>query len=175
MATSMEARIAEYVVALTAPSPPPSPLTLLSSPLSQIPSPPLPLPSPPTHTSPTYVEAPLGYRVVRIRLRATSPLPLLAPSSPLLLRTTGCREDVPEVDVLPWKSQDLLWPVELIMDDRAAVRAEIEVLRTERRAYKRERVMRPDVDDHATRDMMRIHVLEHRAHIDTLEDISSSA
>ncbi|GKC19514.1 hypothetical protein Tco_1021664, partial [Tanacetum coccineum] len=98
MATSMEARIAEYVVAPTAPSPPPSPLTLLSSPLSHIPSPPLPLPSPPTHTSPTYVEAPLGYRAVGIRLRATSPLPLLAPSLPFLPRTTRHREHVPEVD-----------------------------------------------------------------------------
>ncbi|GKE64454.1 hypothetical protein Tco_1518615 [Tanacetum coccineum] len=32
-----------------------------------------------------------------------------------------------------------------------------------------------DVDDHATRSMMRIYVLEHRAHIDTLEDTGSSA
>ncbi|GKD89034.1 hypothetical protein Tco_1364541, partial [Tanacetum coccineum] len=43
-------------------------------------------------------------------------------------------------------------------DDRAALRAKIE-----------------DVDDHATGAMMRIHVLEARAHIDTLEDTSSSA
>ncbi|GKC11268.1 hypothetical protein Tco_1008050 [Tanacetum coccineum] len=51
---------------LALPTPPPSPLTQLSSPLPHIPSPPLPLPSPPTHTSPTYVEAPLGYRAVGI-------------------------------------------------------------------------------------------------------------
>ncbi|GKE43981.1 hypothetical protein Tco_1471265, partial [Tanacetum coccineum] len=38
---------------LALPTPPPSPITLLSSPLPQIPSPPLPLPSPPT-TIPTY-------------------------------------------------------------------------------------------------------------------------
>ncbi|GJV52556.1 hypothetical protein Tco_1448297 [Tanacetum coccineum] len=42
------------------------PLSPLSSPLPQIPSPPLPLLSPPT-TSPTYAEAPLGYRTVGIR------------------------------------------------------------------------------------------------------------
>ncbi|GKE27809.1 hypothetical protein Tco_1443193 [Tanacetum coccineum] len=51
---------------LSLPTPPPSPLTSLSSSLPQIPSPPLPLPSPPT-TSPTYAEAPLGYRATKIR------------------------------------------------------------------------------------------------------------
>nr|GEU47265.1 reverse transcriptase domain-containing protein [Tanacetum cinerariifolium] len=48
------------------PTPPPSPLSLLSSPLPQIPSPPLPLLSPPP-TDPTYKEAPLGYRKARLR------------------------------------------------------------------------------------------------------------
>nr|GEX79726.1 hypothetical protein [Tanacetum cinerariifolium] len=43
------------------PTPPPSPLSPLSSPLLQIPSPPLPLLSPPP-TDPTYEEEPLGYR-----------------------------------------------------------------------------------------------------------------
>nr|GEZ33298.1 hypothetical protein [Tanacetum cinerariifolium] len=51
------------------PTPPPSPLSPLSSPLPQIPSLPLPLLSPPP-TDPTYKEAPLGYRVARIRWRA---------------------------------------------------------------------------------------------------------
>ncbi|GKC40082.1 hypothetical protein Tco_1052466, partial [Tanacetum coccineum] len=96
MATSIEVRIAEYAVAPTPPSLPPSPL-------HHIPSPLLPLPSPPTHTSPTYVEAPLGYRAARIRSRATSLLPLPAPSSPLLLPATGRKEDVPEADVPPRK------------------------------------------------------------------------
>ncbi|GJV16623.1 hypothetical protein Tco_1361946 [Tanacetum coccineum] len=63
----MEARITEYAAAPTPPSPPPSPPTPLSSPLPQTPSPPLLLPSPPTHTSPTYDEAPLGYRAAVIR------------------------------------------------------------------------------------------------------------
>nr|GEW60587.1 reverse transcriptase domain-containing protein [Tanacetum cinerariifolium] len=92
------ALIAEYAAVPTLPSPPPSPLTPLSSPLSQICSPPLPLPSPPTHTSPTYAEAPLGYRVTEIRLRATSLLPLPAPSSPLLPPAIGRSEDVLEAD-----------------------------------------------------------------------------
>ncbi|GJX49326.1 hypothetical protein Tco_0276171 [Tanacetum coccineum] len=72
------------------PTPPPSPLTPLSSLLPQIPSsplpissPPLPLPSPLT-TSPTDVGAPLGYRAAGIQLRTASPLPLPL-SSPLPL------------------------------------------------------------------------------------------
>ncbi|GJU99724.1 hypothetical protein Tco_1328995 [Tanacetum coccineum] len=93
MSPSMEARIAEYAALPTPPLPPPSPLSPWSSPLPQIPSPPLlpPLP-PPTADSPTYAEAPLGYREAGIRMRASSPpvpasLPL--PSSPLppLLQT----------------------------------------------------------------------------------------
>ncbi|GKD27847.1 hypothetical protein Tco_1234061 [Tanacetum coccineum] len=80
--SSVKARFAEFASAPTPPLPPPSTLTLLSSQLPQIPSPPLPLPSPPTHTSPTYAEAPLGYRAAGIRLRAASP-PLLLPSADL--------------------------------------------------------------------------------------------
>ncbi|GKE82973.1 hypothetical protein Tco_1552973, partial [Tanacetum coccineum] len=79
---------------LSLPTPPPSPLTPLSSLLPQIPSPPLhvsspqlPLPSPLT-TSPTDVGAPLGYRAVVIRMRAASP--------PLLLPSTSHRTDILE-------------------------------------------------------------------------------
>nr|GEW00994.1 ribonuclease H-like domain-containing protein [Tanacetum cinerariifolium] len=61
------------------PTSPPSPLSPLSSPLPQIPSPPLPLLSPPP-TDPTYEEAPLGYRVTRLRWRAE-------------------REEIPEADL----------------------------------------------------------------------------
>ncbi|GJT02593.1 hypothetical protein Tco_0823762 [Tanacetum coccineum] len=57
-----KALIAEFASVPTPLSPPPSLLSPWSYPLPQIPSPPLLLPSPPTHTSPTYVEAPLGYR-----------------------------------------------------------------------------------------------------------------
>ncbi|GKE91591.1 hypothetical protein Tco_1572686, partial [Tanacetum coccineum] len=81
MAASIEARIVEYAAA---------------------PTPPLPLPSPPTHTSPTYAEAPLGYRAAAIQWRAASPSthhPLEIQSPPLLLPSTTHRDDLPEVDM----------------------------------------------------------------------------
>ncbi|GJR68942.1 hypothetical protein Tco_0015007 [Tanacetum coccineum] len=60
-------------------------IAVIPSPPLHVSSPPLPLP-PPSVASPTYVEAPLGYRAVRIWMRVVSPpLPLPAPSSPLLL------------------------------------------------------------------------------------------
>nr|GEU30004.1 putative reverse transcriptase domain-containing protein [Tanacetum cinerariifolium] len=71
-----DTKIARILAILT---PPPSPLSLLSSPLPQIPSPPLSLLSPPL-TDPTYEEAPLGYRAARLRWRAE-------------------REDIPEADL----------------------------------------------------------------------------
>ncbi|GKD33225.1 hypothetical protein Tco_1248734 [Tanacetum coccineum] len=99
---------AEVARLLVIPTPPPSPLTPLSSPLPQI-------ASPPTHTSPTYAEAPLGYKAARIRLRAASqlpsptsppihhPLPLPPPSSSLLLPSTDCGADIFEVVMTPQK------------------------------------------------------------------------
>ncbi|GJW92204.1 putative reverse transcriptase domain-containing protein [Tanacetum coccineum] len=67
---------------LAIPTPPPSPLTPLSSLLPHIPSLPLPVssspfpvPSPPT-ASHTYTKAPLGYRAAGIRLKTASPPPL---------------------------------------------------------------------------------------------------
>ncbi|GJS75807.1 hypothetical protein Tco_0725688 [Tanacetum coccineum] len=89
----------------------PTPLTPLSSPLPQIPSPRFPVPSPPA-TIPTYVEAPLGFRVVMIWLRAASPLPsppLPPPSSPLL-PLVDHREDIPEADIPPRKRLCLTAP-----------------------------------------------------------------
>ncbi|GJT52019.1 putative reverse transcriptase domain-containing protein [Tanacetum coccineum] len=64
----------------------------------------------PTHTSPTYVEAPLGYRVAMIRSSVAPPLPSLAPSPPLLLPATYRKEDVPKADVPPWKRLCLTTP-----------------------------------------------------------------
>ncbi|GJW49235.1 hypothetical protein Tco_0090586 [Tanacetum coccineum] len=98
MSAATEALIAAVAAALPS-SPPPSLLTPLSSPFPHIPSPPLPLPSPPTYTSPTYAEAPLGYRAAMIWSSATSPLPLLVPSPPLLLPSTAHRDDITEEDM----------------------------------------------------------------------------
>ncbi|GJZ49525.1 putative reverse transcriptase domain-containing protein, partial [Tanacetum coccineum] len=67
-----------------------------------IPSLPLSLPSPPTHTSLTYVEAPLGYRAAMIRSSVASLSthhPSEIPSPPLLLPSTTHRDDLPEVDL----------------------------------------------------------------------------
>nr|GEZ80668.1 hypothetical protein [Tanacetum cinerariifolium] len=88
-------KVARLLALLT---PPPSPVTPLSSLLPQISSPPLHVPSPPT-TSPTYTEVPLGYKAARIRLRAASPLP----SPPLLLPSTSRRADIPTADIPPRK------------------------------------------------------------------------
>ncbi|GJX07072.1 hypothetical protein Tco_0195004 [Tanacetum coccineum] len=102
MSATTEVLIAEYASAFTPLSPPPSPLTPLSSPLPHIPSPPLPLPSPPTHTSPTYVEAPLGYRAAGIWLRATLPSthhPLEISSPPLLPPSTSHKDDILEANM----------------------------------------------------------------------------
>ncbi|GJR50307.1 putative reverse transcriptase domain-containing protein [Tanacetum coccineum] len=105
---------------LAIPTPPPSPLTSLSSPLPQIPSPPLPVPSP-LATSPTYAEAPFGFRAAGIRLRVASPLPsptsppthhplpLLPPSSPLL-PLVDRKEDIREADIPPRKRLCLTAP-----------------------------------------------------------------
>ncbi|GJR43313.1 putative reverse transcriptase domain-containing protein [Tanacetum coccineum] len=108
ISSTTEALIAAVVAALPS-SPPPSLLTPLSSLLPQIPSPPLhvpspplPLPSPPTHTSPTYAEAPMGYKAAEIWLRDASPSthhPSEIPSPPLLLPSTTHRDDLLEVDM----------------------------------------------------------------------------
>ncbi|GJZ59842.1 putative reverse transcriptase domain-containing protein [Tanacetum coccineum] len=87
----------------TPPSPRPHMARIsISSPSLPVPSRPLPLPSPPTHTSPTYAEAPLGYRAARIRLRAASPPthhPSEIPLPPLFLPSTTHRDDIPEADM----------------------------------------------------------------------------
>ncbi|GJZ17342.1 hypothetical protein Tco_0553465 [Tanacetum coccineum] len=71
--------------AATPPSPP--------HPTYRIPSPPLPIPSPPPN-SPTYIEAPLGFRAVGIRQRDTPPSPIHETEIPeicLPLRKRPCR------------------------------------------------------------------------------------
>ncbi|GJW71518.1 putative reverse transcriptase domain-containing protein [Tanacetum coccineum] len=76
--------------------------SIIPSPPLPVPSPLLPLPSLPTHTSPTYAEAPLGYRAVGIHLRAASPPthhPSDIPLPPLLLPSTNHRDDLHEADM----------------------------------------------------------------------------
>ncbi|GKB38532.1 hypothetical protein Tco_0883474, partial [Tanacetum coccineum] len=99
----------ERLLALT--TPPPSPLTPLSSPLPQIPSPTLPA-SPPTSVLPVSPPAslirPLGYRAAMIRLRAETlstshPLPLPTSSPPLQLISYDRRTDRPEIILPPRK------------------------------------------------------------------------
>ncbi|GJV80683.1 hypothetical protein Tco_1516553 [Tanacetum coccineum] len=99
----------ERLLALT--TPPPSPLTPLSSPLPQIPSPLLPA-SPPASVLPASPPAspirPLGYRAAMIRLRAETPstshpLPLPTSSPPLQLLSSDHRTDRPEITLPPRK------------------------------------------------------------------------
>ncbi|GJZ85387.1 putative reverse transcriptase domain-containing protein [Tanacetum coccineum] len=80
MSVSIEARIAEHVVAPTPPLP--------------VAHPPSPLPSSLT-TSPTDVGAPLGYRATGIRMRAASP--------PLLLPSTSYMTNILEAEMPPRK------------------------------------------------------------------------
>nr|GEX30673.1 hypothetical protein [Tanacetum cinerariifolium] len=108
---SIEALIAEYAFAPTLSSPPPSPLSPLSSPLPRIPSPSLFLP--PIHTSPTYASAPLGYRAAMVQLRAASPStyhPLHVPSPPLLLPSADHRSDILKADMSSQKRLCLTAP-----------------------------------------------------------------
>ncbi|GJS75954.1 hypothetical protein Tco_0725835 [Tanacetum coccineum] len=62
-------------------------------------------------------------------------------------------------------------------EDRAAVRAEIEILRRERLAYEQESIetRQPWLDDRAIEHIMRTQALEAGARVDTLEDTGSSA
>ncbi|GJR21751.1 hypothetical protein Tco_0970278 [Tanacetum coccineum] len=90
----------ERLLALT--TPPPSPLTPLSSPLPHIPSPPFPA-SPPA--SPI---RPLGYRAAMIWMRAETPstshlLPLPTSSPLLQLLSSDHRTNMPEITLPPRK------------------------------------------------------------------------
>ncbi|GKG36178.1 hypothetical protein Tco_0443856, partial [Tanacetum coccineum] len=58
-------------------------------------------------------------------------------------------------------------------EDRAAMRAEIEILRRERLAYEQESI--EDADDRAIKHIIRTQALEAGARVDTLEDTGSSA
>ncbi|GJS79313.1 hypothetical protein Tco_0729194 [Tanacetum coccineum] len=201
MSAIVEALIAEYAYAPTPPSPPPSPLTPLSSPLPQILSPPLPLPSPPTHTSLTYAEAPLGY--IAAGIREDVPEADVSPRKRLCLTTPTPRCEIEESSTTTAVRQPgssvargadyeeramaAVRVVNLRVSYQADVRRrdneeseahnralEARIATMETQLYHMQ-WQRQDTDDRATGAMMRIHVLEHKAHIDTLEDTGSSA
>ncbi|GJZ45963.1 hypothetical protein Tco_0593559 [Tanacetum coccineum] len=128
------------------------------------------------------------------------PIPLPAPS-------TSRRADIPEADTPPRKRLHDYYPVTWVrvtyqvdvctressefctrhhdaQKDRAAVRAEIEVLRRERLAYEQEVLetevrrhewQRQAADDLAVQYIMRTQALEAGARVDTLEDTGSSS
>ncbi|GJV11573.1 putative reverse transcriptase domain-containing protein [Tanacetum coccineum] len=107
--TSSRGKTFERLLALT--TPPPSPLTPLSSPLPHIPSPPFPA-SPPASVLPASPPASpirlLGYRAAMIWLRAETPstshpIPLPTSLSPLQLLSPDHRTDRPEITLPPRK------------------------------------------------------------------------
>ncbi|GJU39374.1 hypothetical protein Tco_1192331 [Tanacetum coccineum] len=90
----------ERLLALT--TPPPSPLTPLSSPLPHIPSPPFPA-SPPASVLPA---SPPASPMIRLRAETPStshPLPLPTSSPPLQLLSSDRRTDRPEITLPPRK------------------------------------------------------------------------
>ncbi|GJS40192.1 hypothetical protein Tco_0565235 [Tanacetum coccineum] len=158
--------------------------------VASAPTPPLPPPSLlPILIRPPHIKAAMAQR------RATTPSiyhsllpagtsPLL--SIPLPAPSTSRRADIPEAECHLEKRLLLYcshW-VEEAQEDRAAVRAEIEILRRERLAYEQESIetrqslarayrhewQRQDADDRAIEHIIRTQALEAGARVDTLED-----
>nr|GEU53477.1 retrotransposon protein, putative, Ty3-gypsy subclass [Tanacetum cinerariifolium] len=138
MTASTKALIVEYASAPTPPLPPPSPLTPLPSPLSQIPSPPLPLPSP----------------------------PLLLPSADRSIedaeeRASTTLEEVGKrvtdfATTLRQKTEEMYVQHKDAQDDRAFLRAQINMLHGDRRyfssmsfAFEREAMYAPEAWSHS--------------------------
>ncbi|GKB73109.1 hypothetical protein Tco_0934521 [Tanacetum coccineum] len=185
MSASMEARIAEHVVA----------------------------PIPPT--SPTYDQVPLGHRVVMIRMRDDIPEEDMPPRRRFILTAPppGC--DVAESSTVvtavraPRRQYDLVNTVEArhgliyspghdartiarvadraedigyvralqLIDprtNRRDIRLEIDIVRGQRTAYETELHERQRAEDDAVRQIMHTQVLETRARIDTVEDAGGS-
>ncbi|GKA71976.1 hypothetical protein Tco_0778192, partial [Tanacetum coccineum] len=176
---------------------------------------PIPLPTPSTSRRADIPEADMPPRK---RLLLTAPRPgceVMESSAAAAARQPGPtmtrRVDRSSVDTMETRVRDTerrmmaAFEVVNLRKDRAAVRAEIEVLRRERLAYEQESIQtrqdlarseaysralearitvletqarrhewqRQDVDDRATRHIMRIQALEAGAHDDTLEDTAS--
>ncbi|GJU17103.1 hypothetical protein Tco_1145069 [Tanacetum coccineum] len=151
MSTSMEARIAEHVVA----------------------------PIPPTN--PTYDQAPLGYRAAMIPPRGQYDFVDTVEAGQGLIRSPGhdaqtiarAADRVEDVGYVRRKeSEDFYTQLLDAQTDRKDIRLEIDVVRGQRTAYEIE--LHERVEDDAVRQIMRTQVLEARARINTVEDASSS-
>ncbi|GJS68738.1 hypothetical protein Tco_0683303 [Tanacetum coccineum] len=172
---------------LALPTPLPSSLTLVSSPLPQIP----PLP-----TSPTYDQASLS--LPRKRLILTDPTPRFEvgesstaaaarqPRSTIAHRVDYSFLDTIDASIRASERRTMAVVEVVNLRERFEVRQaldrseaqnralEVRIVVLETQAYRHE-WQHQDANDYATRAVMRIHVLEARAHIDTLEDTGSSA
>ncbi|GJY25585.1 hypothetical protein Tco_0400311 [Tanacetum coccineum] len=184
------------------PTPPPSPLTPLSSLLPQIPSPPthhpLPLPAQSTSRRADMPEAKLPPRKSRDLLWLVESIIVFLDTLDTIIRGSERKamaavESVNlrvnyQASVNRWESEEFQTRHQDAQDDHERVEARqaldrfeaytraletwITVLETQ--AYRHE-WQRQDANDHATGRIMRIQALEARARVDTLEDTSSSA
>ncbi|GJW85400.1 hypothetical protein Tco_0158545 [Tanacetum coccineum] len=170
MSASMEARIANHAAA----------------------------PIPPT--SPAYDQAPLGHRAAMICMRDNIPKEDMPPQRRFVLTAPPPRCDVVESSVAAaarppkaadraedvgyvcrQESEDFYTQLHAARTDRRDIRLEIDVnrallarLETLKTHMSRMEWQRQRAEDDAVRQMMRTHVLEARAHIDTVEDTDSS-
>ncbi|GJW55927.1 putative reverse transcriptase domain-containing protein, partial [Tanacetum coccineum] len=175
MSASMEAHIAEHVVA----------------------------PIPPT--SPAYDHAPLGHRAAMIRMRddileedmphrrrfilATPPpgCDVVESSAATAARPprgqpADIAEDVGYVRALQDSEHRMMTSIEEVnlrlheaRTDRRDIRLEVDVVRGQRTTYETELHEHQRAEDDAVRQMMRTHVLEARTQIDTVADTGSSS
>ncbi|GJX01161.1 hypothetical protein Tco_0185074 [Tanacetum coccineum] len=143
-----------------------------------------PLSPPPIN--PTYDQAPLGHRAAMIRMKDDIPeedMPprerfvLTAPSSSCYIAESSAAaaarasRDRAE-DARKRESEDFYTQLLDAQTDRGDIRLEIDVVRGQRTAY--ETNLQERAKDDAVRQIMRTHVLEARARINTVEDTGSS-
>ncbi|GKA12094.1 hypothetical protein Tco_0691640 [Tanacetum coccineum] len=146
------------------------------------------IPIPPT--SPTYDQAPLGHRAAMIpesSAAAAKPprgqydfVDTVEAGQALQASEHRMMTSIKEVNlrVRYWahvrrqESEDFYTQLHDARTDRRDIRLEIDVVRGQRTAYETE--LHERAEDDAVRHMMRTHVLEARAQIDTVEDIGSS-
>ncbi|GJS96304.1 hypothetical protein Tco_0803272 [Tanacetum coccineum] len=145
----------ERLLALT--TPPPSPLTPLSSPLPQIPSPPLPIPSP-LPNSPTHIETLESCLPLRKRVRFASPTPsheeldygitdtwddLVGAIDEIALTTLeGVNQRVIDLVTIVEQETTIMYGImEDAQDDRSQLRGRVNLLYRDRPVHRRLAVM----------------------------------